>query len=68
MFVGEGREDAFIGLHNWIQFYLQEKTGNIDYHGYFRRETVRFFTFKKMEINYVAYNTSSGQQNVDLSF
>lgn len=40
VFVGEGREDAFIGLHNWIQFYLQEKTGNIDYHGYFRRETV----------------------------
>ena len=40
VFVGEGREDEFIGLHNWIQFYLQEKAGNIDYHGYFRRETV----------------------------
>lgn len=47
MFVGEGREDAFIGLHNWIQFYLQEKTGNIDYHGYFRRETVRFLLLRK---------------------
>lgn len=41
VFVGEGREDHFIGLHNWIQFYLQEKAGNIDYHGYFRRETVK---------------------------
>ncbi|KAK3091238.1 hypothetical protein FSP39_018174, partial [Pinctada imbricata] len=41
VFVGEGREDQFIGLHNWIQFYLQEKAGNIDYHGYFRRETVQ---------------------------
>merc|ERR1719483_1646035 len=27
-----------IGMHNWIQFYLQEKAGNIDYHGYFRGE------------------------------
>ncbi|XP_076463168.1 poly(U)-specific endoribonuclease-A-like isoform X3 [Babylonia areolata] len=41
VFVGEGRGDEFIGLHNWIQFYLQEKAGNIDYHGFFRRETVR---------------------------
>ncbi|KAK7100065.1 poly(U)-specific endoribonuclease-A-like [Littorina saxatilis] len=41
VFVGEGRGDDFIGLHNWIQFYLQEKAGNIDYHGFFRRETVR---------------------------
>ena len=42
MFVGEARDDDFIGLHNWIQFYLQEKAGNIDYYGYFRRETVSF--------------------------
>ncbi|XP_005099015.1 poly(U)-specific endoribonuclease-A [Aplysia californica] len=41
VFVGEGRGDDMIGLHNWIQFYLQEKAGNIDYHGFFRRETVR---------------------------
>lgn len=41
VFVGEGRGDDMIGMHNWIQFYLQEKAGNIDYHGYFRRETVR---------------------------
>lgn len=44
VFVGEGREDHFIGLHNWIQFYLQEKAGNIDYHGYFRRETVSVYS------------------------
>ncbi|XP_059176687.1 poly(U)-specific endoribonuclease-A-like [Physella acuta] len=41
VFVGEGRGTEMIGLHNWIQFYLQEKAGNINYHGYFRRETVR---------------------------
>ena len=23
-----------IGFHNWIQFYLQEKAGNVDYQGY----------------------------------
>ncbi|ESO92350.1 hypothetical protein LOTGIDRAFT_216792 [Lottia gigantea] len=41
VFVGEGREDSMIGLHNWIQFYLQEKAGHINYNGYFRRETVK---------------------------
>lgn len=41
VFVGENRGDDVIGMHNWIQFYLQEKAGNIDYHGYFRRETVQ---------------------------
>lgn len=35
MFVGEtrGAKDV-IGFHNWIQFYLQEKAGNVDYQGY----------------------------------
>ncbi|CAL1546588.1 unnamed protein product [Lymnaea stagnalis] len=41
VFVGEGRGTEMIGLHNWIQFYLQEKAGNINYHGYFRRDTIR---------------------------
>lgn len=45
VFVGEGRDDKFIGLHNWIQFYLQEKAGNIDYHGYFRHSTVSYHIF-----------------------
>jgi len=39
VFVGEGRGEDMIGMHNWIQFYLQEKAGNIDYHGYFRKST-----------------------------
>eukprot|EP00112_Aurelia_sp_Birch-Aquarium-sp1_P003691 Seg1415.11 transcript_id=Seg1415.11/GoldUCD/mRNA.D3Y31 product=Poly protein_id=Seg1415.11/GoldUCD/D3Y31 len=35
VFVGETRgEKEVIGLHNWIQFYLQEKRGNIDYKGF----------------------------------
>ncbi|KAG7272217.1 hypothetical protein CRUP_035744 [Coryphaenoides rupestris] len=35
VFVGEtkyGRE--IMGLHNWVQFYLQEKRGHVDYKGY----------------------------------
>lgn len=35
VFVGEtrGGKDV-LGFHNWIQFYLQEKAGNVDYQGY----------------------------------
>jgi poly(U)-specific endoribonuclease len=35
VFVGETRGDSeVIGFHNWIQFYLQEKAGHVDYQGY----------------------------------
>eukprot|EP00794_Sanderia_malayensis_P004603 gene4603-5208_t len=35
VFVGETRGDKqVIGFHNWIQFYLQEKLGNVDYKGF----------------------------------
>jgi len=44
VFVGEcrvtGSQRKIIGMHNWIQFYLQEKAGNIDYKGYFGFKTV----------------------------
>lgn len=36
VFVGEVKRGSreIIGFHNWIQFYLQEKAGNVDYQGY----------------------------------
>lgn len=35
VFVGETRgRRTVIGFHNWIQLYLQEKLGHIDYKGY----------------------------------
>lgn len=35
VFVGETRNKSeILGFHNWIQFYLQEKAGNVDYQGY----------------------------------
>ncbi|XP_077991670.1 uridylate-specific endoribonuclease B-like [Glandiceps talaboti] len=36
VFVGEtrGGSDDVMGFHNWIQYYLQEKRGNIDYKGW----------------------------------
>lgn len=40
VFVGESRgKTSVLGMHNWIQFYLQEKRGNVDYKGYIRRGT-----------------------------
>ena len=41
VFVGESRGKEVIGFHNWIQFYLQEKLGNVDYQGYIRGRGVR---------------------------
>ncbi|XP_026169317.1 poly(U)-specific endoribonuclease-C-like isoform X2 [Mastacembelus armatus] len=39
VFVGETKFGSEImGLHNWIQFYLQEKHGNVDYKGYKARD------------------------------
>ncbi|KAM6970538.1 uridylate-specific endoribonuclease B [Aplochiton taeniatus] len=34
VFVGETRLRTVIGFHNWIQLYLQEKLGHVDYKGY----------------------------------
>lgn len=37
VFVGETRNKSeVIGFHNWIQFYLQEQAGNVDYQGYIK--------------------------------
>lgn len=34
VFVGEVKDDKISGFHNWIQFYLEEKKGDLDYRGY----------------------------------
>lgn len=35
VFIGETRNDrGVIGFHNWVQFYLQEKRGSVDYKGF----------------------------------
>lgn len=36
VFVGEVKDGEISGFHNWIQFYLQEKKGAVDYRGYIR--------------------------------
>ena len=42
VFVGETRGDKeVIGFHNWIQFYLQEKIGNVDYKGFMASDRVK---------------------------
>ncbi|XP_017266459.1 poly(U)-specific endoribonuclease-C [Kryptolebias marmoratus] len=39
VFVGETKYgQEIMGLHNWVQFYLQEKHGHIDYKGYKARD------------------------------
>lgn len=45
VFVGETKKGhEIMGLHNWVQFYLQEKHNHVDYKGYKARknkDTVR---------------------------
>jgi len=38
VFVGEESRGKIIGLHNWIQYYVEEKKGNIDYLGWTGRQ------------------------------
>ena len=44
VFVGETRNKEPMGFHNWIQFYLQEKAGKVDYQGYIQgtKVSIRF--------------------------
>ena len=34
VFVGEEKDGKITGLHNWIQYYIEEKKGSIDYLGW----------------------------------
>jgi len=34
VFVGEEKDGSVTGLHNWIQIFIEERRGNIDYKGY----------------------------------
>eukprot|EP00557_Chaetoceros_sp_GSL56_P014737 CAMPEP_0176485866 /NCGR_PEP_ID=MMETSP0200_2-20121128/5267_1 /TAXON_ID=947934 /ORGANISM="Chaetoceros sp., Strain GSL56" /LENGTH=507 /DNA_ID=CAMNT_0017882537 /DNA_START=368 /DNA_END=1891 /DNA_ORIENTATION=+ len=36
VFVGEVKNGQISGFHNWIQFYLEEKAGHVDYRGYIK--------------------------------
>jgi len=38
VFVGEESRGKITGLHNWIQYYIEEKKGKIDYLGYKGRQ------------------------------
>ena len=36
VFVGEVKNGSVSGFHNWINFYLEEKRGNVDFRGYIK--------------------------------
>ena len=36
VFVGEVKNDKVSGFHNWIQLYIEEKKGALDYRGYIK--------------------------------
>lgn len=36
MFLGESKAGDVSGMHNWIQLYLEERAGHLDYKGYIK--------------------------------
>ena len=40
VFVGEIEGTAVRGMQNWVQFYMLEQAGTINYHGYFKSDEV----------------------------
>lgn len=67
VFVGETRNKAeVIGFHNWIQFYLQEKRGFVDYKGFFPsrrvslaiRSIFRYNTFFELNASHVSEDST----------
>jgi len=36
VFVGEIKDDSISGFHNWLQFYIEEQKGDLDYRGYIK--------------------------------
>lgn len=52
VFVGETRNKTdVIGFHNWIQFYLQEKRGLVDYRGFFPSRRKRHTSSEEESFN-----------------
>ncbi|CAI4224107.1 unnamed protein product [Auanema sp. JU1783] len=42
LFFGEETSGKVVSFNNWVQFYLQENAGLINYHGWFTKENVSF--------------------------
>ena len=56
VFVGEKKTTKVNGFHNWIQFYLLEKSGAIDYQGYNFKEEVRKILKTRRVGNQIGYS------------
>lgn len=44
VFVGEHKSGKVTGFHSWVQMYLLEKNGRLDYMGYNAKSEVRYPT------------------------
>ncbi|XP_031556900.1 poly(U)-specific endoribonuclease-B-like [Actinia tenebrosa] len=72
VFVGETRnKEEVIGFHNWIQFYLQEKAGLVDYKGFFPNRNKRRASSEEMkecQLMTIKFSWKNGMKPLGSSF
>ncbi|GLC41816.1 hypothetical protein PLESTM_001242800 [Pleodorina starrii] len=68
VFVGESKGDSVTGFHNWIQFYIEEGRGNVDYLGYIKPKYGRDGTDNEDRLISVAFSWKGEEKNVSTFF
>ncbi|GIL57337.1 hypothetical protein Vafri_12603 [Volvox africanus] len=68
VFVGESKGDAITGFHNWIQFFIEEGRGNVDYLGYIKPKQGRDDTDNEDRLISVAFSWKGEEKNVSTFF
>jgi len=70
VFVGEVRDGKVIGFHNWIQFFLEERKGLLDYQGYISHKRCAHIPPENEQlitIQFVWNATNTGELKKDVS-
>ncbi|KAG2486791.1 hypothetical protein HYH03_014590 [Edaphochlamys debaryana] len=68
VFVGESKGDSITGFHNWVQFYIEEARGHVDYLGYVRPKAGRDASDDEDRLISVQFAWKGEEKNVSTFF